>query len=143
MTVRRGLEETWKTASREMMLKDIDTIRVGENAEVVLELSDNATFTLGSNSILDIGDLRRITKREMFLYIMALKIEKIDRPKKDDKIQAETNEINTRLVINLNSTQSMDYDSKVNTLVLLADVSEDVAKLVITEPKNNNQDELL
>jgi len=89
VTVRRGLEEEWKIAKQGMILKDVDTILVGENSKVILDLGDKATFTLGSYSILDIGDLRRITKREMFLYLMSLKIEKIDRTQTDEKIRIQ------------------------------------------------------
>jgi hypothetical protein len=61
----------------------------------------------------------------------------IEALKKDDKVEAETNEINTRLVINLNSTQSMDYESKIKTLTLIADIPEDIAKEVITDKPND------
>ncbi|MDZ7261714.1 MAG: hypothetical protein ONB05_06380 [candidate division KSB1 bacterium] len=81
--VRRGLEETWHPAALGMLLEEIDTILTGEKAEVVLKLNDGSTFTLGSNAILDIGDLRKITERELFLYLMSKKIDKIQpRPQK-------------------------------------------------------------
>jgi hypothetical protein len=63
--------------------------------------------------------------------------------KKDDKTEAETNKINTDLVISLNNTNSMDYESKINTLVLIADVPEDIAREVITDKPNTNESELL
>ena len=59
----------------------------------------------------------------------------IEALKKDDKVQAETNEQNTNIVISLNtavSSGTMTFDNAVNTLVLIADVAEDVAKEVIT-----------
>ncbi len=74
--VRRGLDENWTKAANGMTLKVIDTILTLEgNAD--LEMNDGTIFHLGSNSILDIGDLRRITKREMFLYLMSSKVDKI------------------------------------------------------------------
>jgi hypothetical protein len=57
--------------------------------------------------------------------------------KKDDKVQAETNKINTDLVISLNSSVKfgeMTRDNAINTLVLIADVSEEIASEVINEP---------
>src|SRR3990172_8290855 len=74
--VRRGLDEKWQNAFAGMMLKNIDTI-LSLEGEVVLRMDDGTTFHLGSHSILDIGDLRRITRQEMFLYLMAQKVDKI------------------------------------------------------------------
>jgi hypothetical protein len=39
------------------------------------------TFHLGSNAILDIGDLRQITKQELFLFLMSEKVDRI-KPRK-------------------------------------------------------------
>ena len=75
--IRRGVEENWHPASAGMLLEEIDTILTLENAEVVLELGDGATFRLGSNAILDLVDLRKITERELFLYLTAQKIDKL------------------------------------------------------------------
>lgn len=78
--VRMGLDEVWQTASSEMILKNIDTILTGERSAVTLKLSEGITFTLGSQSILDIGDLREITERELFLYLTAEKVKQIPNP---------------------------------------------------------------
>ncbi|MGH7451121.1 MAG: hypothetical protein ACRENG_07245 [bacterium] len=75
--VRRGVEEAWHWTAAGMMLEDIDTILTGEASAVVLETSDGATFRLGSYTILDIADLRKITEREMFLYLMSNKVNQI------------------------------------------------------------------
>lgn len=80
--VRRGLEETWQTASRGMNLDIIDSILILEG-EAKLEIHDGLTFKLGSNSMLDIADLRKITRKEMFLYLMAEKVDKI--PQRNEK----------------------------------------------------------
>lgn len=72
--VRRGVEEKWENAYIWMLLKPIDTILTGEQSEVVLELSDNRNFILGSNSMLDVGDLREISEKELFLFLMSTKI---------------------------------------------------------------------
>jgi hypothetical protein len=74
--VRRGLDEKWQNAFVGMMLKNIDTI-LSLEGDVVLKMDDGRTFHLGSHSMLDIGDLRRITRQEMFLYLMAQKVDKI------------------------------------------------------------------
>jgi hypothetical protein len=42
-----------------------------------LETPDGATFRLSSYAILDIADLRKITEREMFLFLMSEKVNQI------------------------------------------------------------------
>lgn len=81
--VRYGVEETWHPAAAGMMLKEIDTILTGEASTVVLETAEGSTFRLGSYAILDIADLRKITEREMFLYLMSQKVNQI--PARDEK----------------------------------------------------------
>lgn len=81
--VRRGVEETWHHAITGMLLEDVDTILTGEASTVVLELPDGGSFRLGGFAILDIADLKKITEREMFLFLMAQKVHKIPlRPEK-------------------------------------------------------------
>ncbi|MGH1362635.1 MAG: hypothetical protein ACRBF0_03700 [Calditrichia bacterium] len=77
--IRRGMDEEWIGAARQMILRDIDTILTGENGSVVLSLDDERQFTLESNSILDIADLRDITQKELFLFLMRQKIEKLEK----------------------------------------------------------------
>lgn len=77
--IRRGLEETWTRASTGTRLDEIDTIMTEEASRVVLELEGGATFTMTSYSILDVSDLRRITERELFLYLMSQKVSRIER----------------------------------------------------------------
>jgi|GEM_PF-625804 len=72
--VRRGLEETWQPAAVGQALEEMDSILTGEASEVVLKISDQVTFRLGGNSIIDLTDLRRITTQELFLMIMSEKI---------------------------------------------------------------------
>ena len=76
--IRYGLEENWKPASVGILLKDIDTILTGENSEVVLKYENGNTFQLGSNAMLDIGDLRKIYEKELFLYLMSKKVDQIE-----------------------------------------------------------------
>lgn len=87
--IRRGLEENWSSANTDMLLENIDTILTGEDSEVVLELEEGSIFTLGSRSILDIGDLRRITEKELFLYLMSQKVSRIQFPDKKSKLHIE------------------------------------------------------
>ncbi len=75
--VRRGVEEKWETAAIGTLLEEVDTITTWERGEVVLELSNGATFRLGGNAILDIADLREITERELFLLLMSQKVGKL------------------------------------------------------------------
>lgn len=74
--VRRGLDEHWSDAQKGMLLEEIDTIQTGEGT-VVLKKQDGSTFTMGSLSILDISDLRTITRQEMFLFVMSQKVQKM------------------------------------------------------------------
>jgi len=85
--VRCGLEENWQPAMVGMLLKDIDTILAIENAEVLLEIGDGITFRLGGNAVLDIGDLRKITERDLFLYLMSEKVDTIKPRKKPIKLR--------------------------------------------------------
>jgi tetratricopeptide (TPR) repeat protein len=75
--IRRGVEENWQHAAAGMWLEEIDTILAGEAANVTLELRDGAIFRLGSFAILDIADLRKMTERELFLYLMSQKVHQI------------------------------------------------------------------
>ncbi|MBN1466209.1 hypothetical protein JXA02_10625, partial [candidate division KSB1 bacterium] len=74
--VRRGLDEQWLTVRKGMLLEDIDTIQTGEGT-VVLKMPDGSTFTMGSLSIVDISDLRKISRQEMFIFLMSQKVQKI------------------------------------------------------------------
>ncbi len=76
--VRRGLEEAWQNATVGMLLEDIDSILTGANSEVALVTADGVNFKLGESSALDLSDLRKITKQEMFLYLMSKKVQKIE-----------------------------------------------------------------
>lgn len=81
--IRRGVEENWQRAGVGMALEEIDTILTGEAATVTLETPDGGTFRLGSFAILDIADLRKISEREMFVFLMKQKVNQIpDRPEK-------------------------------------------------------------
>lgn len=80
--IRRGLEEGWQQAGVGMLLENLDTILTLEGAEVLLKIDPNVTFRLGSNAVLDLADLRRITERELFLYLMQQKMNGIE-PRKE------------------------------------------------------------
>jgi hypothetical protein len=75
--VRKGLEEKWQPAKSGMMLEDIDTI-LNLTGEVVLQLGLDLTFVLGANAMLDIADLRNISKNDLFLLLMSKKVKKIE-----------------------------------------------------------------
>jgi hypothetical protein len=76
--IRYGLDENWKTASIGVSLKSMDTILSGENSRVVLQFENGNMFTLGSNSVIDISDLRKIYEKELFLYLMSKKVDQIE-----------------------------------------------------------------
>jgi hypothetical protein len=75
--VRRGLEESWSPSGAGAELKALDTIFCGEASQAVLALEDGTRFTLGGNALLDVSDLRRITERQLFLFLMSQKIGRI------------------------------------------------------------------
>ena len=76
--VRRGVEENWQPASVAMLLEDIDTIMAGIDGHVILQTAEGITFELGNNSILDVSDLRKITEKELFLFLMSKKVQNIE-----------------------------------------------------------------
>jgi hypothetical protein len=85
--VRFGLEEEWKNASVGIDLKEIDSILTGENGKIVLQFQGGKKFILGSNAILDIGDLREIQEKELFLFLMSKKVNKIKPRKEKTKLR--------------------------------------------------------
>ena len=87
--IRRGMDENWQTAGTGMMLEDIDTILSGEASEVALLLPDGKRFILGRNAILNVGDLREISERELLLYLTAQKLRRIERTGGSPVIQIE------------------------------------------------------
>ena len=84
-----GRDEGWQRAGVGMLLEDIDSILSGEVSRVVLELPEGVVFTLGGNAVIDIGDLRKITERDLFLYLTSQKINRIERSGKESKIHIE------------------------------------------------------
>jgi hypothetical protein len=85
--VRIGMEEEWRKAQLGMILEELDTILSGENSSVVLTDNKGLKFTLGSYAILDIADLRKIQERELFLYLMSVKVDKIPVQQEKAKIR--------------------------------------------------------
>jgi len=85
--IRFGMEEEWQKAAIGLDLKEIDTILTGENGEIVLQFKGGKKFILGSNSILDIGDLREIEEKELFLFLMSKKVENIQPNKEKTKLR--------------------------------------------------------
>ncbi|MBD3288172.1 hypothetical protein GF337_05155 [candidate division KSB1 bacterium] len=75
--VRQGLDENWTPAGEGMQLKPVDTILSEEDAQAVIEIPGKGRFVLGENSMLDIGDLRDISEKEMFLFLMSQKVQKM------------------------------------------------------------------
>jgi len=85
--VRIGMEEEWRKAQVGMLLRELDTILSGENSSVVLVNERGLKFTLGNYAILDVADLRKIQERELFLYLMTLKVDKIPGQQEKTKIR--------------------------------------------------------
>jgi hypothetical protein len=86
--VRRGVEEKWSPAAVGINLEDIDTILTLEG-NTTLKLADGAVFKLGPNSILDIDDLRRISRQEMFLLLMSQKVQDMKPRERSSNLEVE------------------------------------------------------
>ncbi len=74
--VRHGVDEHWSDAHKGMLLDEIDTIQTWEGT-VVLKRQDGSLFTMGSLSILDISDLRAISRQELFVFLMSQKVQRM------------------------------------------------------------------
>ncbi|MBN2354507.1 hypothetical protein JXO59_00255 [candidate division KSB1 bacterium] len=85
--IRRGLEEAWAPVTVGSILKDMDSILTGENAEASLQIHQDHTFRLGPQAMLDMADLRRIDQREMFLLLMSEKINNIENRREKSRIR--------------------------------------------------------
>jgi len=75
--VRHGLEEGWSLAKAGMNLEYLDSIMTGPESSVTIETEEGYDFSLGPLSMIDVADLRRLSQREMFLFIMGQKIERL------------------------------------------------------------------
>jgi hypothetical protein len=67
--VRRGVSDVWKPLLVGDLLRPEDTIRTGESAEVRLQFGPNELFVLNQFSMIDIGDIREITKKDLLLKL--------------------------------------------------------------------------
>ncbi len=111
--VRRGVEESWHPASSGTFLDDIDSILTGERGQVSLQVQDGKMFKLGSNATLDIADLRRISERELFLFLMSRKINRLERRK--DKTRLRIGNVNVvHAERKTDSTETDDEEDQLN-----------------------------
>jgi len=85
--VRFGIEESWQNAQIGSILKNIDSILSGEDGNVILELENGMQFKIGANTILDISDIREIQHRELFMYLMSQKIDKLETPDENTPVK--------------------------------------------------------
>ena len=67
--VRRGVSEEWKTLLVGDVLRPEDTIRTGEEAEVKLQIGEKEYFVLHAFSMIDIADIRQISKNDLLLKL--------------------------------------------------------------------------
>ncbi len=66
--VRRGMSEQWITLRVGDVLKPEDTIRTGEDAEVTLKVG-LSIFSLPAFAIIDVGDIRHLTRNDLLLKL--------------------------------------------------------------------------
>jgi hypothetical protein len=81
--LRHGMDENWQLAAAGMPLEALDTILTGENSDVVIQSTDDTRLRLGANIILDISEIKRLSEREMFLWLMSQKIDQL--PQRQEK----------------------------------------------------------
>ena len=71
--VRAGVQETWQSVKKGDMLKPHDSMRTGENSTAILLVSAEgkppSKITLPSNVILDLSDVRTLTRDELILKL--------------------------------------------------------------------------
>ena len=103
--VRRGVEEHWENAGVGMLLKEIDTIITGEAGDVILKIEDGPDFRLGANAILDISDLRKISKQQLYVYLTQQKLNQIE--KRDEKSNLNITNVS---VVHGSSKDTVDSD---------------------------------
>jgi hypothetical protein len=111
--IRYGLEENWKSATVGLILKQMDTILAGENSLAVLQFENGNTFTLSSFAMLDIGDMREIFEKELFLYLMSKKVEQIETQYDKTPIQIGNVSV-VRGESKIDSANSLNIPSKSN-----------------------------
>ncbi len=85
--IRKGLDEHWQTAVTGMLLEEIDTILTGKSGNATLILADGRKFRLGPEAVLDIGDLRKMKEKDLFLYLMSKKVDNLAPVKSKAKIK--------------------------------------------------------
>jgi hypothetical protein len=85
--VRFGIEESWHKAQIGSILKNIDSILSGEDGNVILELEGGIQFKIGANTILDVADIREIQQRELFMYLMSQKLDKLETPDENTPVK--------------------------------------------------------
>lgn len=88
--VRRGVSEEWKALAVGDILKPEDTIRTGENAEVKIQVAENDFFMLYSYSVLDIADIRQLTKNDLLLKLSMEHIRSVPNSKPNIKSPSTT-----------------------------------------------------
>ncbi len=81
--VRHGLSESWQETKAGMVLESFDTILTTEDGEVLIQTQDGGRLRVGANIILDISDIKRLSEREMLLWLVSQKIEQL--PKRQEK----------------------------------------------------------
>ncbi len=74
-------------SEKRIEVKRVDTIHTGEYAYVIILTVEGDRFKLGSNALLDISDLRKIMENELFLFLMANKIDRIPSPEDKTRLR--------------------------------------------------------
>jgi hypothetical protein len=88
---RAGMQETWEVVTKGDKLKPHDSMRTGKNSTAVLLVSIDETrkpvkITLPSNVILDLSDIRTLTRDELILKLTMERVKSSEYDWKDSEL---------------------------------------------------------
>lgn len=72
--VRYGMNEQWQDLKSDAILKLEDAISVGKKSSVVIQVSEDKKILIPEQSIIELSDLRRLTKEDLLLKLAMDKI---------------------------------------------------------------------
>ena len=83
VTVRRSVQEGWVIVAVGDVLKPDDSIRSGENSSATLTTDGQNEFLLPESAIIDLADLRKLTREEVMLKLAMERVRSV--PSRDRK----------------------------------------------------------
>jgi hypothetical protein len=84
--VRHGVQENWTKLKVGNILKPDDTIKTGKNSSVTLTVDGKTVFVVQALAMLDVKDIRDVSKEDLLLSITSENVRNIPAQRKSDKI---------------------------------------------------------